>query len=76
MVNKAHNQPWVNNRIRDEIILRHKKEKVYNKDPTEYTLNSFYQQRRHVWTLIKTARKDFYVNKLLENKCYPTNLYA
>ena len=68
MVKKAHKQPLFNNRIRDEIILRHKKEKAYNKDPNEYTLNTFYQQRRHVSNLIKTARKDSYVNKLLENK--------
>ena len=68
MLKKAHKQPWFNDRIRDEIILRCKKEKAYNKDPTEYTLNVFYQQRRHVSNLIKTAQKDFYVNKLSENK--------
>ena len=68
MVKKAHKHPWFNNRIRDEIILRCKKEKAYNKDPNEYTLNAFYQQRRHVTNLIKTARNDFYVNSLLENK--------
>ena len=68
MVKKAHQQPWFNDRIREEIILRCKKEKAYNKDPNEYTLNAFYQQRRHVLNLIKTAQKDFCVNKLSENK--------
>ena len=68
MVKKSHKQPWFNNRIRDEIILRCKKEKAYNKDPNEYTLNAFYQQKGHVSNLIKPARKNFYVNKLLENK--------
>ena len=68
MVKKAHKQLWFNDRIREEIMLRCKKENAYNKDPNEYTLNAFYQQRRHVSNLIKTAQKDFYVNKLSENK--------
>ena len=68
MVKKAHTQPWFNDRIRDEIILKCKKKKAYNKGPNEYTLNAFYQQRRHVSNLIKTAQKDFYVKKLSENK--------
>ena len=55
-------------KLKKEIILRHKKEKAYNKEPNEYTLNSFYQKRRNVSNMIKTAQKDFYVNKLSENK--------
>ena len=31
-------------------------------------MNAFYQQRRYVSNVIKTAQKDFYVNKLSENK--------
>ena len=65
---KVKKQPWFNNRKKKEIILRHKKEKAYNKEPNEYILNAFYQQRRYVSNLIKTAQKDFYVNKLSENK--------
>ena len=61
-------QPWFNDRIKKEIILRCKKEKAYNKEPNEYTLNAFYQERRYVSNVIKTAQKDFYVNKLSENK--------
>ena len=57
-----------NDRIKKEIILRHKKEKAYNKEPNEYTLNAFYQQRRYVSNVKKMAQKDFYVNKLSENK--------
>ena len=68
MLKKAHKQPWFNDRIMDEIILRHKKEKAYNKDITEYTLNAFYQQRRHVSNLIKTAQKDFYVKKTIRKQ--------
>ena len=68
IVKKAHKQPWFNDRIREEIILRHKKEKAYTKDQNEYILNAFYQQRRHISNLIKTAQKDFCVNKLSENK--------
>ena len=51
-----------------KIILRHRKEKAYNKEPNEYTLNAFYQQRRYVSNVIKMDQKDFYVNKLSENK--------
>ena len=65
---KVKKQPWFYDRIKKEIILRHKKEKAYNKEPNEYTLNAFYQQRRYVSNVIKTAQKDFYVNKLSENK--------
>ena len=65
---KVKKQPWFNDRIKKEIMLRHKKEKAYNKEPNEYTLNAFYQQRRFVSNVIKTAQKDFYVNKLSENK--------
>ena len=36
-VKKVHEQPWFNDRIKKEIILRRKKEKAYNKEPNEYT---------------------------------------
>ena len=67
-VKKVHKQLWFNDRIKKELILRHKKEKAYNKEPNEYTLNAFYQQRRYVSNMIRMAQKDFYVNKLSENK--------
>ena len=68
MVKKAHKQPWFNDRIRDEIILRCKKEKACYKDPNEYILNAFYQQRRHVSNLIKTAQKVFYVKQAIRKQ--------
>ena len=67
-VKKVYEQLWFNDRIKNEIILRCKKEKAYNKEPNKYTLNAFYQQRRYVSNLIKMAQKDFYANKLSENK--------
>ena len=45
---KAHKQLWFNDRIREEVIPRCKKEKAFNKDPNEYMLNAFYQQKRHI----------------------------
>ena len=33
-----------------------------------YTLNAFYQQRQYVSNIIKTSKKNYYVNKLKENK--------
>ena len=67
-VKKVHKQPWLNDRIKKEIILRCKKEKAYNKEPNEYTLDAFYQPRRYVLNMIKMVQKEFYVNKLSENK--------
>ena len=34
----------------------------------KYTLNAFYQQRRYVSNIIKTSKKNYYVDKLKENK--------
>ena len=33
-----------------------------------YTLNAFYQQRQYVSNIIKTSKKNYYVDKLKENK--------
>ena len=43
-VKKVHNQSWFNNKIKQEIILRHYKERLYRANPCMYTLNAFYQQ--------------------------------
>ena len=43
-------------------------EHMWKNDPTEYNLNAFYQQRRHVANIIKQAQKSFYIKKLLENR--------
>ena len=35
---QSHRQPWFDDRIRREIVLRRKKERTYRNDPTEYNL--------------------------------------
>ena len=44
------------------------KECMWKNNPTEYNLNAFYQQRRHVANIIKQAQRSFYIEKLLENR--------
>ena len=41
-VRKPHTQPWFTDSIKDEICLRHMKEKTYLKDPTDYNHMAFY----------------------------------
>ena len=64
----CHSQPWFTDRIQDEIRVRHMKECMWKNNPTEYNLNAFHQQRRHVANIIKQAQRSFYIEKLLENK--------
>ena len=64
----CHSQPWFPDRIKDEIRVRHMKEHMWKNNPTEYNLNAFYQQRRHVANIIKQAQRSFYIEKLLENR--------
>ena len=63
-----HSQSWFDDKIKEEIRIRCKKEKVWLKDWTEYNLNAFYQQKRYVTNLIKKTQKSFIVGKLMENK--------
>ena len=67
-VKQSHRQPWFDDRIRREIILRRKKERTYRNDPTEYNLNAFYQQCRFVSNIIKTAQRTYYTEKLADDK--------
>ena len=63
-----HSQPWFTDRIKEEIRVRCTKECMWKNNPTEYNLNAFYQQRRHVANIIKQAQRSFYIEKLLENR--------
>ena len=58
VIKQSHNQPWFNNTIKSEIVLRRKKEHTFFIDPTHYNFQAFYNQRRYVANLIKTAQKD------------------
>ena len=55
----CHLQPWFTDEIKDEIRVRCMKEHKWKSDPTEYNLNAFYQQRRHVANTIKQANDPF-----------------
>ena len=68
VVKRSHNQPWFNDTIKQEIILRRHKERIFQSTPCPYTLNAFYQQRRFVNNIIKTAQRNFYINQLAEHR--------
>ena len=72
----SHLQPWFNEKIKVEIILRRHKEQVFRQNPTKYNYWAFYHQRRHVANIIKTAKKQHYINAIQENKDNIKNLYS
>ena len=59
-IRDSHHQPWFNDRIKNEIVLRRKKERIWLKDQSEYSLNAFYIQHRHVANIINTAQHQYY----------------
>ena len=75
-VKVMHKQPWFDDKIKSEIILRRKKEQVWIMNPSPYTLNAFYVQRRHVSNIIKMARWTFYMNYIAEHKLDTKSIYA
>ena len=64
----CHSQHWFTDRIKEERRVRHMKKHMWKNNPTEYNLNAFYQQRRHVANIIKQTQRSFYIEKLLENR--------
>ena len=66
-VKKVHNQLWSNDKIKQEIILRHYKERLYRANPCTYTLNAFYQQHRFVNNIIKKEQREYYITQLAEH---------
>ena len=75
-VKVMHKQPWFDDKIKSEIILRRKKEQDWIMNPSPYTLNAFYVQRRHVSNIIKMARQTFYMNYIAEHKLDTKSIYA
>ena len=61
VIKQSHNQPWFNNTIKSEIVLRRKKECTFFADPTHYNFPAFYNQRRYIANLIKTAQRTYYI---------------
>ena len=64
----CHSQPWFMDRIKEEIRVRCMKKCMWKNNPTEYNLNAFYQQRRHVANIIKQVQRSYYIDKLQENR--------
>ena len=53
-----HCQPWFNYFIKEQIVLRRKKEKkTFRLDPTDYNCQAFYYQFRYVNNITKHAKK-------------------
>ena len=75
-VKVTHKQPWFDDKIKSEIILRRKKEQDWITNPSPYTLKAFYMQRRHVSNIIKTARWTFYMNYIAYHKLDTKSIYA
>ena len=71
----THIQPWFNDKIKMEILLRRRLEWRWLQVPTQYNLQSFYYQRRHVGNVIKTAPKHHYNEKIAESSHDPKALF-
>ena len=52
-IRNSHHQPWFNDKIKSEIVLRRKKERTWLQDQSQYSWNTFYVQCRHVANIIK-----------------------
>ena len=63
-----HNQPWFSDKIRQKIIICRHKENTWRKDSTEYNLNAFYNQQCFVSNIIKTAKRDYYIKAIHDNR--------
>ena len=67
-------QHWFNDKIKMEILLCRRLEWKWLQDPTQYNLQSFYYQRRHVANVIKTAQKHHYSENIAESSHDPKAL--
>ena len=66
-VKVSHKQPWFLDKIKAEIRVRWKKEFIWNKDPNEYTYQTFYNQRHYCSNIIKSAQRQYFKEKLTDN---------
>ena len=66
-IRDSHHQPWLNDKIKSEVVLRRKKERIWLEDQSEYSLNAFYVQCRHAANIIKTAQCNYYKEIIHEN---------
>ena len=64
----THRQPWLNDRIKQELVLRRTLECKWLNDQAEYNFQAFYYQMWHISNVIKTVKKQYYISKLHENR--------
>ena len=64
----THHFPWFNEKIKDEILLPQCKERIWQKELTEYSWRAFYNQCKYVANLIKTLQMNYYKNIIAENR--------
>ena len=60
----SHCQPWFNDFIKEQIVLRRKKEKTFRLDPTDYNYQAFYYKCRYVSNITKHAKKQYYLESI------------
>ena len=63
----THQNPSFNDKIKEEIRLRRKKEEAWNKDPTFYKFYAFYYKRRYVANLTKATRSEYFKSQIVEH---------
>ena len=68
MVCKRKMQPWFSDKIRQEIQVWRAKERKWLRDPNDYNLQAFYNQRCFVSNIIRKAQKDHYHSIVEDNK--------
>ena len=64
----CHNQPWFNDRIKDEIKIHRNKEEKFREDPSAYNYQAFYNQRHYMVNLIHQSQQAHFRDRLMENK--------
>ena len=64
----THRQPQLNDRIKQELVLRRRLESKWLNCQTEYNFQDFYYQRQHISNVIKTVKKQNHISKLHENR--------
>ena len=68
LVRDTHHQPWIDEKIKTEIILQWKKEREWIREQSEYLWRAFYNQCRYVSNMVKTAQWNYLKVKIVENK--------
>ena len=75
IIGQSHIQPWFNDTIKSEIVLRRRKQHTFFADPTHYNFQAFYNQRRYIANLIKTEQRNYYITQLKENQMDYKKIY-